>query len=121
MKALSVMQPWASLLASGRKTVELRSWDTRHRGPLLVCAGKRFDPRGAHHEAGPRGVALAVVDLVTTRPATMADAGAAGVPPELLAKLLAAGPLFAWEVSSPHPVEPFAVTGSLGLFSVALP
>ena len=39
MRILSVRQPWASLIAEGQKTIELRSWVTKYRGPLLVIAG----------------------------------------------------------------------------------
>lgn len=38
MKALSIRQPWAGLIALGIKTIELRSWSTSYRGPLLICA-----------------------------------------------------------------------------------
>ena len=38
MKALSLWQPWASLLVAGRKRCETRSWPIRHRGPLLIHA-----------------------------------------------------------------------------------
>ena len=40
MKALSLWQPWASLIATGAKTWETRSWPTAYRGPLLICASK---------------------------------------------------------------------------------
>jgi len=38
--ALSIRQPWAELIISGRKTVEVRSWITEYRGKLWVHAGK---------------------------------------------------------------------------------
>ena len=38
MKALSVQQPYASLIAHGEKTVEIRSWRTQYRGDLLIVA-----------------------------------------------------------------------------------
>lgn len=40
LKALSVRQPWASLLAWGLKPVENRTWSTRFRGPVLIHASK---------------------------------------------------------------------------------
>ena len=43
--ALSVKQPWAALLAAGVKTVEVRTWATRARGPLLIHAAKTADAR----------------------------------------------------------------------------
>lgn len=40
MKAISLWQPWASLIAIGAKRFETRSWATNYRGPLLICAAK---------------------------------------------------------------------------------
>ena len=40
MKALSVRQPWASLIVLGLKDIENRSWATRQRGTVLVHASK---------------------------------------------------------------------------------
>jgi activating signal cointegrator 1 len=42
MKALSLTQPWATLVAIGAKKIETRSWSTSYRGPLLIHAAKRF-------------------------------------------------------------------------------
>jgi len=39
MKALTISQPWASLIASGEKFVENRTWRTNYRGPLAIHAG----------------------------------------------------------------------------------
>lgn len=39
MKALTVLQPWASLIACGAKTIETRSWATKYRGPIAIHAG----------------------------------------------------------------------------------
>ncbi len=41
MKALSLWQPWASLMAAGFKKIETRDWPTRYRGPLAIHAAKR--------------------------------------------------------------------------------
>ncbi len=40
MKALSLWEPWASLIRTGAKTIETRSWPTNYRGKLLLCAGR---------------------------------------------------------------------------------
>jgi len=40
MKAITIHQPWASLIASGAKRYETRSWKTNHRGRLAIHAGK---------------------------------------------------------------------------------
>jgi hypothetical protein len=41
MKALTVLQPYAQLIAVGAKQYETRSWATKHRGPTAIHAGKR--------------------------------------------------------------------------------
>ena len=38
MKCLSVSQPYADLIIQGKKTVELRTWNTKFRGEFLVHA-----------------------------------------------------------------------------------
>ena len=40
MKALSLKQPFAELIVSGKKTIELRNWKTKFRGEFLVHASK---------------------------------------------------------------------------------
>jgi hypothetical protein len=38
MRALSLWQPWASLVAHRFKTIETRSWSTKYRGPIAIAA-----------------------------------------------------------------------------------
>jgi hypothetical protein len=40
LKAVTLTQPWATLVAVGEKTIETRSWPTNHRGPLAIHAAK---------------------------------------------------------------------------------
>ena len=42
MKALTLTQPWATLVAIGAKRIETRSWSTVYRGPLAIHAAKGF-------------------------------------------------------------------------------
>lgn len=42
MKALTITQPWATLVAIGAKRIETRSWSTSYRGPLAIHAAKGF-------------------------------------------------------------------------------
>lgn len=46
MKALSLWQPWASLMMTDAKRFETRSWSTNYRGPLVICAAKGGIPKG---------------------------------------------------------------------------
>lgn len=42
MKALSLTQPWASLVVTGKKLVETRSWRTDHTGRIAIHAAKGY-------------------------------------------------------------------------------
>lgn len=72
MRALTLSQPWATLVIEGHKRIETRSWMTEYRGPLVIHAGVRMGPdeRGYAEEWGlvpdslPRGAAIGTVRLV---------------------------------------------------------
>lgn len=56
MKALTLTQPWATLVALRYKRIETRSWSTRYRGPLAIHAAKGLPKglrRGDTMELGP--------------------------------------------------------------------
>ena len=40
IKAITLAQPWATLIAIGAKKIETRSWKTNYRGPLAIHAAK---------------------------------------------------------------------------------
>jgi hypothetical protein len=40
MRAITIRQPYASLIAAGIKRLETRSWTTSYRGPLLIHAAQ---------------------------------------------------------------------------------
>jgi len=104
--ALAVRQPWANLIASGKKTIETRRWRTVHRGPLLVCSS--VQPRIA-----PAGCAVAIVNLIDCRPMTAAD--------EPLACCPVYPGAWAWVLAEIRPIKPFRVRGQQRLFRVTLP
>ncbi|MBP2643945.1 MAG: hypothetical protein H6Q67_1832 [Firmicutes bacterium] len=75
MKAITIMQPWASLIACGAKHIETRSWATKYRGPLAIHAGKSLKyidmaydyPFTDYFTTGgdvPLAAIVAIVDLV---------------------------------------------------------
>jgi len=80
MKAITIYQPYASLIAVGAKRYETRSWATNYRGPIATHAGKRpwtespFNFINAvrgylHDDSGmiapiPYGAVVATADLV---------------------------------------------------------
>jgi hypothetical protein len=111
MKALTVRQPWAALIASGRKTIELRTWRTHYRGPLVIVSAASRVAWGAVDLAppGPRGCTVALVDLVDVRDAHPDDVAGALVVPR-------GG--FAWVLANARPLQPVKVKGKLSLFQI---
>jgi ASCH domain len=43
LKCLSLRQPYAELVAAGRKTIETRKWNTNFRGKFLIHSSKTID------------------------------------------------------------------------------
>lgn len=86
MKALSLTQPWATLVALGVKKIETRSWSTEYRGPLAIHASQGITkdslnalqlpefrrvltPAGYHYLGDmPRGAVIAICELVDVIP-----------------------------------------------------
>lgn len=44
MKALTLWQPWASLVAVGEKKIETRCWTTKYRGDLAIHSAAKLPP-----------------------------------------------------------------------------
>ena len=43
--ALSIRQPWVDLILRGIKTIEVREWEVKRRGPFLIHSARAFDWR----------------------------------------------------------------------------
>ncbi|MDR0269614.1 ASCH domain-containing protein [Paenibacillus sp.] len=50
MKAITIIQPWATLIALGEKQFETCSWRTNYRGELAIHAGKKVDREACRTE-----------------------------------------------------------------------
>jgi hypothetical protein len=65
MKAITISQPYASLIASGEKWVENRTWAANYHGPLAIHAGKGQQYLSREQLAEyPTGCIIAVAKLV---------------------------------------------------------
>lgn len=64
MKAITLTQPWATLVAIGAKRIETRSWATRYRGPLAIHAAKGIE-RGLKLQV--EGLHMRIGELVIER------------------------------------------------------
>ena len=103
MKAISLKQPWANLVACGYKTLETRTWSTGYRGDLLICSS-------ASGEIEPTGCALAVVKLVDCREMEYGDAEAACILRYPEAKVFV--------LEDIRLLQPFPVRGSLNIYEL---
>lgn len=114
MKAISIKQPWASLVAGGYKTVECRTWKTYYRGPLLVCSSKG-DFEINDGLIAPGGMALGVVEILDIAPMTKADLEKSFLPENWYEDVLKG---YAWHLKKQYEIIPFPVKGKLNLFEV---
>lgn len=114
MKALTIRQPWASLIASRHKTIELRTWTTDYRGPLVVTAAKTVERvRRYPMTDPPLGVTVCLVRLVGIRRAHPGDAHAACVEhTENLA------PYYAWILDDVRPLVATPVRGMQSIWEI---
>lgn len=133
MKALSIYQPWASLILGRKKMYETRGYKTDYRGRMLICSSRMDNPdlrtickqhlfKAALEELGfdnpeklPRGFLLGSVELVGCFP--VHDM------PSITKRELAFGDFmkgrFAWALARPIVlVVPLPFAGKQGLFSV---
>ena len=106
MKAISIRNPWADLILGGEKTIEVRTWQTKYRGDLLICSSANPKIEGMIS-----GYALCIVSLDDIEPfkpwhckAACIDDWAEGY--------------YAWHFSNVRLVAPFKVKGKLNFYDV---
>ncbi|GCF92488.1 hypothetical protein NRIC_03790 [Enterococcus florum] len=92
MKALSLRPDYAWDVLTENKKFEYRTWNTKHRGDLLICSTARKLPGFISKHA------IAVVNLTEV-------------------KQLGNG-TFAWRLDNVRCIKPFYVKGQQGLFNV---
>ena len=120
MKALSIRHPWVDLILAGSKTIEIRTWSTRYRGPLLLHASGAYGI--SEREAAARlrlpapdpatmSAVVGIAELVDCRLARKEDWKSAGLPP-------LEGKLWAWVFAEPRPVGPVFHAGNRTLFDI---
>lgn len=127
MKAISLWQPWASLMAAGVKIHETRHWSTPHRGKIAIHAAKRLDHAAAPDQLCasvfgsfwarelPAGAIVAIGDL--RRVALASEIEAKVTSADRTAGNFAVG-RFAWEIANLQALrKPIPVIGRQGLFN----
>jgi len=141
LKALSLKQPWATLVIRGLKKFETRSWKTSHRGRLAIVSSKTFPyelkhlclaepfrgvikpPANAtpeelqqwYDEEYPIGMLIGTVKLLECHPVAFMQARVS----DQERAFGDFGPdRFGWEIVEAKRIVPTAARGSLGLFDV---
>jgi phage N-6-adenine-methyltransferase len=133
-KAISLWQPWASLIPLGLKHYETRSWKTNYRGKLLICSTatntkleyqqylkicEELQLPSWEQTNFPHGCAIAVCDLVDCIEMTQSFIEQQSTT-EILCGDWQVG-RYAWKLENIQPItEPLAVRGKQGLFNVSL-
>jgi activating signal cointegrator 1 len=133
MKAITLWQPWATLIVIGMKSLETRSWATKYRGRLAIHASSRAAERvggeagmvidamlkgaGLWYDALPLGAVVGECDLVECRVITESPEWA----PSRLAHEWYVGNFeprrFAWMLTAIEPYRrPIAARGAQGLW-----
>jgi len=104
MKALSVKQPWANLIANGEKTLEIRDWTTPYRGEIIICSSKSPN-------IYPTGVQLCSVELYDIQPMKPEDTQKAQFPYKKN--------LYSWYIRNVKQFKNLKpIKGTLGLFDI---
>lgn len=134
MQAISLIQPWATLVVAGFKSFETRNWQTSHRGPLLIHAAKKrskvidemcdMEPFLSHIlKAGyagpsdlPRGSIIGIVELLHCHKAENVEEHISAV--ERAFGDFRSG-RWAWQLDLPSKLDiPVTFRGALGIFDV---
>lgn len=104
MKAISVRQPWANMIASGVKTIETRTWPTKYRGRVLIVSSKKPNI----HPAGCAVAVATIIDCVKMTP-DHEEFACCDVYPGA----------WAWMLEDIKKIDdPFPVKGKLGFYDV---
>lgn len=123
MQAITLHQPWASLIANGSKQYETRSWSTIYRGSIAIHAGKKQD-----------GSNLKLLELAEVNDISELPAGAVIAIAQLTdcilmtEKFIAAQSeteracgdwtpgRYAWKLENVRTIEPVEIAGKQGLW-----
>ena len=103
MKVLTIKDPWASMILNGKKTIETRTWKTKHRGLVILHASKK-----PHSKIS--GKIFAVARIVGCVPMTKGheEKACCEVYPRA----------FSWILTDVRPTELKEIKGKLGLWEL---
>lgn len=106
MKALSIKEPWISMIANGEKTIETRTWyppTFLYNQPILLVGSKK--PKG---EYSGQAACVAVVKDARMMKTSDKEAACRECYPRAIS----------WVLVDIQKVKPFSVKGQLGIYDV---
>lgn len=115
MKALTICQPYAELIASGCKLIENRTWPTSHRGRIAIHAGRSRAWLDDEYTEQCGGAAALVFGAIVATAELYDCIRVEDLPPLLLDNEHANGP-WCWLLRDVHRVNPRPCRGALGLW-----
>lgn len=138
MTAITIHQPWATLIALGEKRFETRSWATKYRGPIAIHAAKKVDLKicleepfrsilarhGYTADNLPTGAVVAICQLQECHK-VIEDYGSSALVGEDLTRIMRPEYDFgwyeigryAWELTDIKQIDPVSAKGQQGLWN----
>jgi hypothetical protein len=94
MKALSLKPEWAHQILCGEKNIEYRTWQTKHRGDLLICSSA--NPKRKGMISGHALIVCTLSDIIYNEH----------------------DGIYEWHLTNFREIIPFPVKGKLNLYDV---
>ncbi len=129
-KVLTVKNPYAGLIAIGKKTIETRSWATKYRGDLVIHAAKTPDKQMLDHYSYDRSTPFRIPDAILAHGAfvcvvelvdviSINDVDWKSIPHKRYEKPYGnwIGAQYAWMLKNPRIVAHTPATGNLGIWN----
>lgn len=109
MKALSIHPAYAIAIAAGEKTIEVRTWETKYRGDIVICStAKKASGTIPSHSL----CIVELVDIVPLKKEHLKDA---------LIDRMPDVDCYAWKLDNVRLIKPEPVKGKLGLWEYSQP
>jgi hypothetical protein len=124
VQALSIRQPWATLLVTQRKTIEIRTWFPYYRGDILLHTGRTIDATGVtlfpDVPTTPTGAIIGIGQLVGAKDYLSAQAFEEDAPLHLNPPEWYRPGLVGWLFENVQLIVPIRRPGEPGLYETGL-
>ncbi|MFQ5474211.1 MAG: HIT domain-containing protein [Candidatus Nanoarchaeia archaeon] len=123
MKALSLRQPFAELILSGKKKIELRKWNTKFRGEFYIHAARGIYPElknylGVDVDNVPRGDIVGKATLVKVKKYETKEEFEKDIGKHCARSYFKGKPIYGFVLENIKRVRPIPYKGKLNFFDV---